>query len=271
MDIEREGYKLKAARLRSWMVKYGNLGVIMVVMYFSLRYVRLKSRIVLICLSIVSLFTMQYLCLYSRRPAQLFLKAAVKPIHSAASISSATTVEELAKKYDEGCRSAEKLTVGPDTWSFVIGIAEKLDHVEDELDVYKNTHLVLKLLARDLGGLGLTVKRMTFPINLPIVAVQSFPGLGHPSETHFYTIIKSKLVTMGKVGAEYGGPIFRDYDGDGKQEWVFDDYRWYDYFSQGPTRYLVYKQDQQGKLRLWKRIPNPKHEHLPDNIHIFCY
>jgi hypothetical protein len=71
-------------------------------------------------------------------------------------------------------------------------------------------------------------------------------------------------VRASKVGGENGGPYFRDYDGDGQPEWVFDNFDWYEHNIEGPTGFQVYKQVPSGKLRIWKHLPNPKRRHLKD-------
>ena len=103
-----------------------------------------------------------------------------------------------------------------------------------------------------------------FATRFPIVVLQVEPGCGTPTITQLYTLRGGNLIHMAQVGALNGGPIFRDYDGDGKPEWVFDDYDFYA-FSKS-KHFLIYKEQTNGKLKLWKRLPNKKGMRLPSNL-----
>jgi hypothetical protein len=50
-------------------------------------------------------------------------------------------------------------------------------------------------------------------------------------------------------------------DGDGEQEWIFDDFEHHDSF-QTPQHYLVYKASQNG-VSLWKTLPNRLRQTVP--------
>ena len=75
-----------------------------------------------------------------------------------------------------------------------------------------------------------------------------------------------RIVEIGSVGGEAGGPILRDLDGDGKPEWIFDDYDWYTYYGTHPKHFLVYKEASDGTLKIWKRLPNKKRQRLPSAL-----
>lgn len=71
---------------------------------------------------------------------------------------------------------------------------------------------------------------------------------------------------MAELDAQNGGTIFRDYDGDGRPEWVFDDYNWATYREDGPESFLIYTERKDGTLKLWKRLPNKKRLPLQDRL-----
>lgn len=84
-------------------------------------------------------------------------------------------------------------------------------------------------------------------------------GMGHGETTTFYLMLANgKIKRIHEEGIENNGPIFRDFDGDGKLEWVFDDYSHYTYYGDDPKWLLVYKPGKSGKLKLWKKIPNKR-------------
>jgi hypothetical protein len=120
--------------------------------------------------------------------------------------------------------------------------------------------------ASEVGAQGLEVSRMALPSGGVLVGVLTYPGAGHAIERRFFTVRGHRLVYMGKVGGENGGPLFLDEDGDGQKEWVFDNFCWYEQYEEGPNQYLVFKLTKAGKLRLWKRLPNSKHRRLPDRF-----
>lgn len=128
---------------------------------------------------------------------------------------------------------------------------------------YRNGIFVQKLTSEGMNGNDVEICRVKFKTRLPILVTHSEPAAGHPGDTRLYLIKNRKLVVMGQFGGEYGGPIFRDYDSDGKTEWVFDDYDYYRDHQDGPKHLLVYKLLKSGKLKLWKTLPNKHRPRLP--------
>lgn len=61
---------------------------------------------------------------------------------------------------------------------------------------------------------------------------------------------------------DIGGPVFRDLDADGREEWIWDDFSSYD--GSGPAESLIaFKPDVKGVLKVWKRMPNRHGTWLP--------
>ena len=140
----------------------------------------------------------------------------------------------------------------------------KRENVSDYyLKFYRNRHLIETVSAADMGGHTLEFGKIRFATDFPVIAVLG-GGLCSPDvTTRFYILQQGRVVLMAAVGAYAGGPIFRDYDGDGKPEWVFDDYTYSKYRDDGPKYLLVYKQLSSGELKLWKTLPNKRRRHLP--------
>ena len=160
-------------------------------------------------------------------------------------------------------------TVGSDRWLFQVNSRPDPSRTLYELHVLKNGRRLLRLpRTQPEWPMSFAVRRMPFKSSFPIVAVMSYPGAGHPHRTTFFGIRDGSLIPMGSVEAENGGPVFRDYDRDGRSEWVFDDYQWSRYYTRGPRYLKVYKQDSRGRLQLWKRGPNPTRKRLPDRVRI---
>lgn len=91
-------------------------------------------------------------------------------------------------------------------------------------------------------------------------------GMGHGEWTTFYSLnAHGKIKEIHQERIEGNGPIFRDFDDDGKLEWVFDDDDYYTYYGDVPKWLLVYKPEKSGKLKLWKKIPN-KHKVRIDRL-----
>jgi hypothetical protein len=142
---------------------------------------------------------------------------------------------------------------------------EEID-VEESLRVFKNDRLVRTIPAMKLGGVSLEFGKPAFKTHFPLIVIRAEPAAGHPGPITLFSIRKGELVAIGRIGGEAGGPLFRDYEGDGKKEWVFDDYDWYVYRGAHPKFLLVYKEANDGTLKMWKRLPNKKRRRLPNNL-----
>lgn len=158
---------------------------------------------------------------------------------------------------------------GSDVWRVEIWSPQhKKDDlmVEEYVKFFKNDRLMRSAKAEELHGISLEFGKATFAYRFPMIVIRAEPAMGHPGPVNLFSIQNGKLVTMGRVDGEAGGPIFRDYDGDGKKEWVFDDYNWYVYYGKHPKHFVVYKEQADGTLKQWKRLPNKKRQRLPPNL-----
>lgn len=251
------------SRLRSWIHKYGNLGVFMVACYLDLYHLwTARRRIVVVSLAGVGLS----IFLFFPHETQHLVPApsphaALSPVSLPGSPSK---VQEPAAK-DELQRT-RIVHAGHDLWRLEIWWPHQGVDIGEYIKFFRNGHLVRKIYARDIGGVGLGFGEAKFKTRFPMIVLQTEPECGHPGPTCLYTIRQGRLIQMGQVGGEYGGPIFRDYDGDGRPEWVFDDYNWYNYYDKGPKYFLVYKEWKNGTLHLWKRLPNVHRRPLPANF-----
>ena len=61
---------------------------------------------------------------------------------------------------------------------------------------------------------------------------------------------------------DIGGPVFRDLDGDGKEEWIWDDFCSYE-GGDPPAHLIAFKPDQAGVLKIWKKMSNRNGIRLP--------
>lgn len=161
------------------------------------------------------------------------------------------------------------LRAGQDVWRVEIWSPshEKDDILAEEyVKIFKNEQLVRKYRAEELSGVTLEFGKAAFTPRFPLLILRGEPAAGHPGPINLFSIREGKLVAMGKVEGEAGGPIFRDYDGDGKKEWVFDDYNWYVYYGARPRYFVVYKEQSDGTLKKWKKLPNKDRRRLPGNL-----
>ncbi|KAG8526080.1 uncharacterized protein KY384_000072 [Bacidia gigantensis] len=150
--------------------------------------------------------------------------------------------EPVKAQSGERLDAARFVSVGNDQWRIEIWKAGEELGVEDYINFYRNGHLVRQVNAETLGGTTLGFGEAKFATRFPVLVIQVEPTCGTPTITQIYTIRRRKLIDMGQIGALNGGPIFHDYDGDGKPEWVFDDYDWYTYYGKAPKHFLIYKE-----------------------------
>lgn len=265
---------MNVTQLRVWIRKYGNLGVVMVGAYLAFRSLSLRRKATVIALLPLSCVALLLLHALMVRPAPKPIPVVELPSAMQDEGMEMSALEPSETDDNDGCPHTAVVKLGADKWKFEMEWIDwekrQGDESMERLVVSKNGRVVLRAKASTLGGAGLAVQRMNFPFRNPIVAVESLPGMGHPSEHHFYIIRKGKLIHMGEVGAEFGGPVFVDKDGDGHSEWLFDDYCWYEHREAGPKHFLLYKMTRDGKLKLWKRLPNPRREHLSPVVDIHC-
>lgn len=148
--------------------------------------------------------------------------------------------------------------IGGDRWT--LGMVDDKRVSNTYAFVLKNGKRILK---RDAYGGRACVLRCWFPTPWPVIAVGWSAGAGHGQGIEFYALQNGELRLLVSVSGECGGPIFRDFDGDGVMEWVFDDFEWYAHFDDPPMHFLVYRLNESGTLDLWRTYPNPDREILP--------
>jgi hypothetical protein len=79
----------------------------------------------------------------------------------------------------------------------------------------------------------------------------------------FYVVRHRRLVgPLLRIEHEVGGPIFKDMDGEGRPEMIFDNYDWYTFYHKPPTKLRVYKVSKNRRITIWKTIPNTEHKNL---------
>jgi hypothetical protein len=171
--------------------------------------------------------------------------------------------------YDK--QRVERFGVGRDRWTirwtelgFVHYVGQSYWERDEKVRISRNGQRMLTLRAGDVSGYYIAAKRVWFPVGFPVIAVRGHSANGHGEETRFYGIRHRRLYLMGGITVgENGGPIFRDLDGDGRMEWIFDDYTWYGYYGDPPRWLLVYRLSRAGRLVFWKKLPNRTRKHLP--------
>jgi hypothetical protein len=199
--------------------------------------------------------------------------ARVYPKRPASQVSIAPTariVEEdraLIAPPQDKLVSSERFRLGPDLWAIEQREAPDWADFTRDATIRKNGRAVEHISGEDLGGHVILARRVHFPTPYVVIAVRGHSACGHGQVTRFYSIRKGRLARMGiDIEHECGGPVFRDFDGDGTCEWVFDDDDWYTYYGRGPRYFLVYKPTRAGGLKLWRRLPNRRRERLPDPL-----
>jgi hypothetical protein len=124
----------------------------------------------------------------------------------------------------------------------------------------KNGSVVLVL---DGDGADIAVGRCWFPAPWPVFFFARHSGAGHGQWVQYWAIHDDEPELLVSLEGENGGPIFRDFDGDGVMEWVFDDFEWYAQLDDPPMHFLVYKVRGPAGLQLCKTLPNPDRTVLP--------
>ncbi|GDX41209.1 hypothetical protein LBMAG21_15010 [Armatimonadota bacterium] len=249
------------SRLRSWMQKYGNVGVLMVAGYFGLLYLwRERLRVTLIGLTLMGLGFSLLIAQKSHRRV-VATPLVITPVAPAP----AAKGDEVDWSKDR-LEDTKEIRDGRDLWRVEIWWPKGGLEVGVYAKFYKNGQLVRKVSAHELRGDGLLFGEAEFKSRYSIIVLLAEPGLGHMSSATLFSIRQGKLIQMVTVNGEMGGPIFRNYDNAGLPEWVFDDFYWYEHREAGPKSYLVFKEQKDGTLKLWKHLPNPKRLHLPDKL-----
>jgi hypothetical protein len=159
-------------------------------------------------------------------------------------------------------------TFEEDRWAIVARADYPDGNRRPTVQFFKNGNLVRWVNEyEELQGYILDVHRVWAPGCWPVFRLAGRAGAGHHEVTHFYGIRNGELIQMLKLesGDESGGPVFRDLDGDGTCEWMFDNFNHYEGYYPGyrddgrPDKFWVYKLQKDGTLALWRTLPNPKH------------
>jgi hypothetical protein len=127
------------------------------------------------------------------------------------------------------------------------------------IEIRRDGVVKLKLSGYDFGGIPIQVARGWYPVGYPVFVVSGHTGMSHGERTVFYAVKGGKLHKMFDIRGEGGGPVFRDIDGDGKNEWIFDNV---EHFRASAPAFLLYRQSGT-KVTLWKELPNPEEMQLP--------
>lgn len=164
--------------------------------------------------------------------------------------------------------SQRSYRIGRDRWTLERGIdatpnppewnVERRRYVE----IRRNGRVQAQVFPEDHAKGLAAVDRLWAPTGFPVFVVQLHTEVSHGQVTRFYGVRGGKLVRMGDIEGECDGPVFRDFDGDGTMEWVFDDWDFIGYYSRGPQYYLVYKVDAASRLRLWRTVEAKGRKHL---------
>lgn len=241
------------------MQKYGNFGVLMVAAYLGLRYLwRERVRVALIGLALSGACFGFLMTHRSRR-------VVATPLASV-SVPKPLASDSLDLPEDK-LEDAKEMRDGRDIWRVEIWRPREIDDLYRYVKFYKNGRLVQKIQGEEqLGSPFLRFGEADFKTRSPLIILEAVPPCDHPDQTTLFTIRQGKLIRMAEVGGMNGGPVFRDYDGDGRPEWVFDDYYYHVYPEGDPKRLLVYKERKDGTLKLWKSLPNRKRLRLPDRL-----
>lgn len=251
---------MTSTRLRFWIQKYGDVGILMVSCYLLVRYCRAHWHRLAICLACI--FAVALACRSRRHPASY-----LRVVSRVAPVSTIMLPSNFQK-----ARLSKQMQVQAEgnTWRFEIWDEENNckypDFPAQYLKVFRNAKLVRTTVAGELGGYSLEFGKVAFAYHLPLIVIRANPMCGNPGSVSLFTIRNRQFYRIAQIGGENGGPLLRDYDGDGRREWVFDDYCWYEYYNAGPKWLRIYKEGKDGRLTFWKRLPNRRRRHLAENL-----
>ena len=166
------------------------------------------------------------------------------------------------------------ITVGKDHWTIWFRPARMMKDPEigptyqryQQVQVRKNRRVLLSFPddADDDAGM-LSAQRAWYPFPFPTFVIRAHSWAGHGEESNYYAIVKGGLVLMLKNSiGENGGPVFRDVDGDGKPEFIIDDYSYYEHWDKPQLHLLMYKLGRDSRLHLWKKVNRRGHWPLPE-------
>jgi len=249
--------------MRAFMKRYGNGGVLMVAAYLAARslWIHRKFGIVGCCLVFPLLCGL-------RLSMQRSTQRKTQPLRLAQAAHGRSATNAADNDTSE-LRSSQTILIGHDKWTFETRMPST-DTIWELLRCFRNGQLVQTIHSQDMGkddcGQHFQVRLMHFPTRFPVVGVRVQSGAGHGQVTRYYAVRQRQMFNMGEIEGECGGPVFRDLDGDGKPEWIFDDFD-PRYGRDHPDYYEVYKEAADGKLVYWKYLPYDRPHPLPDPFH----
>lgn len=143
-----------------------------------------------------------------------------------------------------------------ETWR--VTIVRESDWFTHQLRLERNGRRVLTKTVDNL--LGAVV--LQWPYRGRLLAVSSHTSTGHGMKTFLFRLDRRGVVNLKlTLENEIGGPIYRDVNGDGRPEILFDNYDWYTTPpGKPPTAHLAYQYDGH---RLTHLKTLPAHQSLP--------
>jgi hypothetical protein len=150
--------------------------------------------------------------------------------------------------------------IGGSKWELEV-IPSKEPYADISLEIRRNGVVKQKLGQEDFFNENVQVGRGWYPVGYPVFIISDHTGVSHGQLARFYAVIGARVEKMFEIYGEYGGPVFRDLDGDGKFECVFDNFEC-PAVMRDPPAFLVYKQHGH-TVKFWTKLPNPQGVYLP--------
>jgi hypothetical protein len=151
--------------------------------------------------------------------------------------------------------------INGDRWTAVTRERGEKEDLERYLTFTKNGRFAYRINGPDIFMWNLEAYRAWWPTPWPVFVVACTQPAGHGACQIYLAIQDGELKQVLEIEESQGGPIFRDLDGDGVMEWIFDNREYYE--RNVPDKFQVYKVNAKGTLDLWQEWPNPKGERVP--------
>jgi hypothetical protein len=173
----------------------------------------------------------------------------------------ATTEDISLEAHWRSRASLETHWIGGNKWEIEV-IPDPEPESTINVEIRRNGAVKLKLNRDDFCGDLLQAGRGWYPVGYPVFVISGHTGCSHGELTRFYAVQGGEVREMFEIYGEFGGPVFRDLDGDGKQEWIFDNFECPAFMQDTPPAFLVYRQEGY-RVKFWKQLPNPNGIELP--------
>lgn len=108
---------------------------------------------------------------------------------------------------------------------------------------------------------------------IPYIVFREYASAGSGAWTKIFTMKAGGRLTqifeeenydnVFHTARDLGGPVFRDLDGDGREEWIWDDFSSYDNLEGAPRNLIAFKLNSTGVLKVWRVFPNRNNIWLP--------